>query len=135
MTEQHQKPPAPHARDGESYVPGELSLAEEVEALIADGRTLLEAELAFQKSRAAFVSRQARAAALFGSIAALCCVLAAIGLTVGLIIALTPALTAWGATALVVGLITLAAVLCALAAVRRWRKLTHAMRPDEGRRP
>src|SRR5690606_5989889 len=44
---------------------GERSLIEDVEALIEDGRTYLEAEIAYQKTRAAFVADRAKAALIF----------------------------------------------------------------------
>ncbi len=130
--------PDPRAWAGEAqggYVPGDLSLAEEVEALIEDGKTFLEAELAFQKTRAAFVAHQAKSAAILGAVAGICAVLALIGLTVGLIIALTPIVTAWGATALVAGGLLLAGALTASAAAKRWRRLNSALKPDRKERP
>src|SRR5690606_18468749 len=72
------------------------SLLDDAEALIADGKTYLEAELEFQKTRAAYVADRAKAAAVYGVVAVLLAFLALIGLVVGLIIALTPLLTAWG---------------------------------------
>lgn len=121
---------AQSADDSDGYVAGDLSLAEEVEALISDGKTFLEAELSFQKTRLAFVADIAKGAAVFGIIAAAFGALAMVGLTVGLIIALTPILTAWGASAVVVGLIILAALLAAREASKRWRKLINAIQPD-----
>lgn len=122
--------PCDGAADDGGYVPGELSLADEVEALISDGKTFLEAELSFQKTRLAFVADIAKGAAVFGIIAAAFGALAMVGLTVGLIIALTPILTAWGASAVVVGLIILAALLAARAASNRWKKLISVIQPD-----
>jgi Flp pilus assembly protein TadB len=107
---------------------GELrSLREDVEALIDDGKTYLEAELIYQKTRAAFVADRAKDAALFAVLAAAFGVLALIGLTVGLIIALTPLLTAWGASALVVALLLIGAGLSLRAASRRWARLMAAI--------
>lgn len=106
---------------------GERSLIEDVEALIEDGRTYLEAEIAYQKTRAAFVADRAKAALIFGAVAVLLGFLALIGLTVGLIIALIPVLTAWGASALVVALLLIAAALAASAAGKRWNRLMTAI--------
>jgi uncharacterized membrane protein YqjE len=107
---------------------GELrSLREDVEALIDDGKTYLEAELIYQKTRAAFVADRAKDAALFAVLAAAFGVLALIGLTVGLIIALTPLMTAWGASALVVALLLIGAGLSLRAASRRWARLMAAI--------
>ena len=102
------------------------SLLEDVEALIEDGKTYLEAELAFQKTRAAFVAQGAKGIAGFGALAAGLAVLALIDLTVGLILALTPLITAWGATAVVVGALLIGAWLCVRSALKRWRAISAA---------
>lgn len=110
----------------------ERSLYDDVEALIDDGRTYLEAEIAYQKTRAAFVADKAKSALVFGAIAAAFAVLALIGLTVGLILALTPWLTAWGASALVVGLLVVGALLAARMAGQRWKGLMAAIDTAKG---
>ena len=111
------------------------SLRDDVEALIEDGRTYLETEVVFQKTRAAFVADRAKGALIFGTVAALLCFLALIGLTVGLIIALTPLLTAWGASALVVALLLLGAWIAVRAAGKRWDRLMEAIDGGSERRP
>lgn len=102
------------------------SLFEDVEVLIEDGKTYLEAELNFQKTRARFASDRAKRTLIFGSVALVFGLLALIGLTVGLILALTPLLTAWGATAVVVGLLLVGAAVAGSAALRRGRELAGA---------
>ncbi|HEY6815844.1 MAG TPA: phage holin family protein [Croceibacterium sp.] len=106
------------------------SLLDDVHALIDDGKTYLEAELGFQKTRAAFVADRAKSTVVYGAIAALLGFLALIGLTVGSIIALTPLLTAWGASAAVVALLLLAAGLAVRAAARKWSSLMQAIAGD-----
>jgi uncharacterized membrane protein YqjE len=106
------------------------SLVGDVEALFEDGKTYLQAELAFQKTRAAFVADRAKGAFIFGAVAAVFGFLALIGLTVGLIIALTPWLTAWGASALVVFLLMAAAAISLRAASQRWNALMSAIDTD-----
>ena len=102
------------------------SLAEDVRALLDDGKTYLEAELQFQKSRAAFAADKGRSGLVYG-IAALALVhLALVALVVGLVFALSPLLTAWGATGLVVGVLSIAAVVLALAAKKRFGALSSA---------
>jgi hypothetical protein len=118
------EPPEDEALAAES---DDRSLLDDVEALIDDGKTYFEAELAFQKTRAGFVADRAKAAVVFGTLAALLGFLALIGLTVGLIIALTPWLSAWGASALVVALLLVAAGLAARAAAGRWNSLMQAI--------
>jgi uncharacterized membrane protein YqjE len=110
---------------------GDRSLLDDVHALIDDGKTYLEAELTFQKTRAAFVADRVKVAVVFGAVAVMLGSLALIGLTVGLIIALAPLLTAWGASALVVALLLLGAFLAARSAAKRWNHLMAAIQGDE----
>lgn len=130
----------PEVREGFGEDDGEdegdvRSLLADIQALIDDGRTYLEAEVTFQRTRAIFIADRAKSAAFFGAIAALFGFVALIGLTIGLIIALTPLLTAWGASALVVLLLSLLALLSARAASRRWGTLVSALGGDrEGRK-
>lgn len=116
--------PAP-AEEGE--VSELRSLRDDVEALIEDGKTYLETELVYQKTRAAFVADRAKDAVIYGALAAALGVLALIGLTVGLIIALAPLLTAWGASAVVVGLLVVTAWFFLRAASARWNRLMQAI--------
>ena len=120
------EPPVPAAPEG--YGERELrSLRDDVEALIDDGRTYLETELVYQKTRAAFVADRAKGAVIYGALAAAFAFLALVGLVLGLILALTPLLTAWGAGALVVGLLVLGAVGAMRTASRRWERLMQAI--------
>ena len=109
------------------------SLREDVEALIEDGKTYLETELIYQKTRAAFVADRAKGTLLFGAVAILLAFLALIGLILGLILALTPMLTAWGASALVVGLLVIAALIAGRTAAQRWNRLMQAIEGAEPR--
>jgi hypothetical protein len=118
--------------EGQGDVEGEdRSLLDDVRALIDDGKTYIEAELGFQRSRAAFVADRAKSTVVFGAIAALLGFLALVGLTVGSIIALTPLLTAWGASILVVAVLLVAAALAARAAGRKWSSLMRAIASDD----
>ncbi len=71
---------------------------------------------------------RSKSIAALGAVAVLFLLLALIGLTVGLIFALTPLLTAWGASAVVVGLLGLGALLCRRAAAGHWKRLMGAMK-------
>jgi hypothetical protein len=129
-------PPAAGAGDSADGFDAEpRSLIDDVHALIDDGKTYLEAELGFQKTRAAFVADRAKSTMVFGAVAALLAFLALVGLTVGSIIALTPLLTAWGASALVVLLLLAAAALAARGAARKWNSLLRAITGDPGENP
>ncbi len=104
------------------------SVIEDIEALVDGGRTYLDAELSYQKTRASFVADRLKKAVVYGIIAAVLGLLAAIGLTVGLIIALTPLVTGWGATAIVVGVLLLVAFLLIRRAAGSWGAIQQAMR-------
>lgn len=120
-------PPAdPHASDGTA---GQRSLFDDFEALIDDARTYFDAELSYQKSRAGFVANRIKKVVALGAVAAYFAVLATIGLTVGLIIALTPLISAWGATAVVVLALLLIAYLLVRAASKNWKEMMSAMSP------
>lgn len=105
---------------------------DDVEALIDDVRLYFDAELSYQKSRAGFVANQLKKTVAFGAVAAFFAVLATIGLTVGLIIALTPLVTAWGATAIVVLAWLLIAYLLVRRAAAAWQKVSQVMQSEEG---
>ena len=119
--------PSPDGVSDDADEHDDRSLFDDVQALIEDGKTYLEAELTFQKTRAAFVADRVRVAVVLGAVAVMLGSLALIGLTVGLIIALAPLLTAWGASALVVALLLVGAFLAARAAAKRWNHLMAAI--------
>jgi len=127
-----EEPPAP----ADDAALAELrSLRDDVEALIEDGKTYLETELVYQRTRAAFVADRAKGAVVYGAIAAALAVLALIGLTVGLIIALAPLLTAWGSSAVVVGALLVGAVVFVRMASKRWGSLMQAIQSEPDREP
>jgi hypothetical protein len=99
------------------------SLIDDVEVLIDDGKTYLEAELNFQKTRALFVADRAKGLALYGLLGLMFAWMALIGLTIGLIFALTPSLGGWGATGVVVVVWLAIAAVAFRAAAGRWRAL------------
>lgn len=103
------------------------SLIEDIKQLAQDGRTLLDAEIAFQTSRARIVGQGVGVTIGYVAIAAVLAVLALVGLTVGLIIALAPLLTAWGATAAVVGVLLLVAAVLVWLALSRWKRMTRVL--------
>ncbi|MEL6529170.1 MAG: phage holin family protein [Pseudomonadota bacterium] len=79
------------------------SLVEELAALIDDGKTYAEAELAFQKGRAALAGRSIGIALGYVIVAIILLHIAFLALAVGLVMALEPLVTIWGAIAIVVG--------------------------------
>jgi len=105
------------------------SLIDDVEVLIEDGKTYLEAELNFQKTRAQFVGDRAKGVALYGLLGLMFGWMALIGLTIGLIFALTPSLGGWGATGVVVAVWLVVAGVAFRAAAGRWRALVASFEP------
>jgi len=79
----------------------ERSLNEDLHQLAQDARAYAEAELRFQKSRAAYTASASKSIAVYGLAALVLVFFAVMALVVGLLLALTPLITAWGATALV----------------------------------
>ena len=108
------------------------SLLDDAEDLLVDVRTWAEAELAYQRTRARFVGHSAKRAIALGIAGALFALFALGGLTVGLIIALTPHLTAWGATAVVVVALLVLAFLAVNAAGKAWREGMDAINETDG---
>jgi hypothetical protein len=89
--------------------PEETLLSEDIAALIASGRTYAEAELAFQKTRAALAGSNAGKAAAALVLALVLINIALTALAIGAVLALAPLITIWGAIAVVVGALLLAA--------------------------
>lgn len=107
------------------------SLVNDIEDLLVDARTWLDAELTYQKTRAGFVAASLKQAIALVAVAVLLALLALIGLTVGLILALAPLLTPLGATAVVVILLLLVSLLLVRSAASRWRDAAGALREEE----
>jgi hypothetical protein len=101
---------------------GERSFADDVRQLVDDGRTLLEAELAYQKSRATVVGLAARSIAGWLALALALLFFALMALVMGALLALTPLVGGWGATAIVVLVLLLATGLSGWIAARRWER-------------
>ncbi|WP_299192448.1 phage holin family protein [uncultured Erythrobacter sp.] len=102
----------------------EEGLFEEVSTLIDDGRNYAEAELAFQKTRAKLAGRSVGVAALAIALALILLHIAFLALAVGLVIALAPLVTIWGAIAIVVGGLLLLVVLLGRTAYKRAKTLS-----------
>jgi hypothetical protein len=99
------------------------SLIDDARQLVEDARTLAEAELAYQKARAKVAGAHAGGIAGMGVLALTLIYFALMALVFGLVFALAPLLTAWGATAAVVLGLLLCAGLAALVALGRWKRL------------
>lgn len=99
------------------------SIVEELGALIDDGRTYAQAEIAFQKTRAALAGKSVGLASLYVVLALILLNIAFLALAVGLVIALQPIVTIWGAIAIVVGALFLIVTLLGLSALKQGKKL------------
>jgi hypothetical protein len=95
------------------------SLAQDMRLLAAHARTFAEAEVAFQKARAAYVGSASRSIAVLGVVAATLVFFAAMAAILGAVIALGPVLGLWGAMAAVtLALLGLAVILALVAAAK-----------------
>lgn len=111
--------------------PEQRSLTDDLEALYDDGRTFIQAELAFQKTRARFVSDKLKGGIGYALAAAVFMHIALLGLAVGLIISLATVLGPWLASAIVVVALLLAGVLLGLQAKKRFTRLADAFAKDD----
>jgi uncharacterized membrane protein YqjE len=98
-------------RDGVGQAPPkpspQPSLSDDVRNLVEDGRTFAEAELAFQKSRAAWAGNRVKFIAIFAVLALGFVHLSLVALVVGAVFALAQMMNPWAAT----GVVTLALLL------------------------
>ena len=107
------------------------SLIDDIGDLVGDAQTWFDAELGYQKVRAAFVGANLKQALALGLAAVLLILVAVMGLTFGLILALAPLVSAWGATAIVAGVLLLAALLCGRSASKAGRAAIAAIREQD----
>ena len=117
------KPPTGDAAD--------RSLVDDVKHLVADGRTLLEAELAYQKSRAAVAGAGIKGVAGWGALALALVFFALMAAVVGVLIGLGALIGIFAATGLMVMLLVILAGLAGLAAFKRWGRMAAALERDD----
>ena len=110
-------PPSPDPQG-----PEDMSIAALIAALTADARLLVESEAAWWKLAAAHALASAKRVAVLFALAAALVFFALMALVTGSVIALTPVIGAWGATALVTIVLVLAAALAARIAIARIRR-------------
>jgi uncharacterized membrane protein YqjE len=107
------------------------SLADDLRELAENARQLADAEIAYQKSRAAYAGGGLVRVAAFGALTAVLVFFALMVLAIGLVLALTPSLGAWGAMAVVFAGLVLLALLSAYFALSRWRRISSALGSGE----
>jgi len=127
MTDEHDMEAAPADETSDAGA-ADTSFVSDVKTLFEDGRTYAEAEIAFQRTRFAYVASHAKSVALFGGIAASLLVLAVFALVFGAILALTPEIGAWAATGVVAGILLGAAVILLLVVRARLKGMKEAFR-------
>lgn len=115
----------------EELANADRSLLDDIGNLVGDAQTWFDAELSYQKVRAAFVGASLKQTVVLGVAAVVLLLVAVLGLTFGLILALAPLVTAWGATAIVVGLLLLLALMCGRGASAAWRDVLGAVHDQD----
>ena len=113
----------------------ERSLVDDVKHLVADGRTLLEAELAYQKSRAVVAGAGFKSMAGWGALALALVFFALMAGVVGLMIGLGGLIGMFAATAVMVAALLVMAGLAGLAVSKRWSRMTAALERDDDPAP
>ena len=123
-------PETPHPETTRAHEEPLGSLFDDAYALYEDGKTYLEAEVAFQKSRASYASRETGSGIVFALGALAFLHLALIGLVVGLIIALAPIIGPFVAVAAVVGTLLVLMIIVGLVARSRFKRVSQAFKGD-----
>ena len=109
----------------------ERSLVDDVKHLVADGRTLLDAELAYQKSRAAVAGAGIKGMAGWGVLALALVFLALMAGVVGALIGLGEIIGMFAATGVMVLALLVLAGLAGLAAYKRWGRMAKALERED----
>ena len=109
----------------------ERSLVDDVKHLVADGRTLLEAELAYQKSRAVVAGAGVKSMAGWGALALALVFFALMAGVIGVMIALGALIGMFAATGAMVILLLALAGLAGLAVSKRWSRMTAALERED----
>lgn len=101
----------------------EVSLAQDLRQLADEAKALAQAEIAFQKSRAAFVSNETKTIGLLAIAALVIILFALMALVIGTVIALGPLVGLWGAMALVTIALLILALACGMSARSRLKNM------------
>ena len=112
--------------DGVSPLPDQQTdapLIDELKTLGDEARAYAEAEIAFQKSRAAVALKGVKNAAIFIVAGLIFVLFALVALVVGLLLALVPYVGHWGALGIVVGGFVLLTIGSILFARSHWRRM------------
>ena len=107
------------------------SLVEEAAALIDNTRTYAQAELGFQKTRARLAGKSVGLALVLAIIALILLHIAFLALAVGLVMALAPLMTIWGAIGIVFGGLLFLVALLVWLTIKRGKTLAAMFAADE----
>lgn len=111
----------------------QASLFDDIGAVVEEGRTYAEAELAFQKTRLLYASGKVKSAAIYTGLAAIFVTMAVVALVLGTVLALTPLFGAIGAAGAVFAVLLVFALVLVLVAKARIGQMFDAFRGDDGR--
>ncbi len=123
-------PGEPDLNDIDTEADDSPTLGEDLRDLAAEAKALALAELAYQKSRAAYAAGEAKGIAALAVVALVFVFFAVMALVVGLVIALGPLLTAWGAMAAVTLALLAIAALCGLSIKARMARIGRVLGDD-----
>ncbi len=115
----------------------DASLRDDLRLLAADAKSFFAAEMAYQKTRAAYASGKAKIIAALGIVAAVFVFFAIMATVVGTVIALGPILGLWCAMLTVTGgllVITAICILMALSHLRQMKAVLSEGGPDGDKR-
>lgn len=99
--------------------PKPSSIGDAIHALIEDGQTLVETEIAYRKAQATFGAGEAKAIAVLLILGLAFGFFTLLAIVVGLLLALTFYFGAWGALAVVGGALLVLTGLCLTSAIKR----------------
>lgn len=112
------------------------SLVELVRALIEDAQTLVEAETGYWRKALAYALGRVKSIALLAVLALFFAFFALMALVVGLLLALAPLIGAWGALAVVTGVLLVACAVCVRMAIGHGKRMIRLLTlPDQGDAP
>jgi len=116
----------------EAALRADPSLAQDMRRLAAHARTFAEAEVLYQKARAAYVGSASRAIAVLGVVAATLAFFATMAAILGAVIALGPVLGLWGAMAAVTLALLGLAVIVAMVAASKVSRMKQVLGEGNG---
>jgi len=105
----------------------EAGIGAAIKALIDDGQTLVEAEIAYRKAQASYGLGEAKAIIVFLLLGLAFGFFTLLAIVVGLLLALAHYVGVWGALAIVGGALAILAVICLARATKRIRAAKAAL--------